>query len=205
MPLDDNDIKEIYGIWKKRKKYQGLSFIAEGDVVTYFNSDTGRYEEKEQGWHKRTEYHLCHLDPVKGDGYQGRLTSKNLIIASSTVNQSLGNKVFKDHGNRVYTDTPTFKDAEALRTWCSQNYDLSSIAHNLGLKSATSTTPNKSIDITMHYVTESQVLIEEIKRLGGSWSYDDVSNTYEASMELLKQGFSGIKDIEEVYGEDYDF
>ncbi|EGR0298038.1 hypothetical protein FMH07_00365 [Vibrio parahaemolyticus] len=205
MPLDEDDIIAIHEIWKRRKKYQGLRFIVEGDTSTYFNRDTGRYEEQEHGWHKDTEYHLCHLDPVKGDGYQGRLTAKNLIIASSTVNQSLGNKVFKDHGNRVYTDTPVFKDAEAVRAWCSKNYDLSSIAHELGLKSATSTNLIKSVDITMHYLTESQVLIEEIKRLGGSWSCEDVKSPHEASMELLKQGISGIKNIEERYGEYYDF
>ncbi|HHX8536175.1 TPA: hypothetical protein ACVO0U_003059 [Vibrio alginolyticus] len=115
MPTDEDDIKRIYGLWCDWKSSCGWELM-QGELV------------------KKYEYHICHRDPAKGDGFQGRFTYGNLMIAGAKVNQSAKNQSPIDHGYRVNTDKKPFGTAAKVRQWCGGQYKLNQLVDELDLK-----------------------------------------------------------------------
>lgn len=115
MPIDEEDIKKIYELWLQRKKAIGYKAVDGALVATH-------------------DYHISHRDPASGNGFQGRFTAENLIVAPVRANQSAYNAEPVDHGHRIYTDKSSFKTAEKVRQWCRGQYALNEIVKELGLK-----------------------------------------------------------------------
>jgi len=205
MPHDNHDIMEIYQLWKRRKKAQGTSY--ESIKVYEDDYDPFAYDDPEPKlveagiWKNEYDYHLCHLDPVKGEDFQGRLTANNLVIAPASVNQSLGNSQVVDHGYRACTGTPAFKDNQAIKAWCTNTYDIAFIAQELKLKPKSKEKPQGDIQSRQGHTTPSQLFVEEVNRLGGNWKANKVIDPQGAFEEFLKSGIQGSSYIEHHYGE----
>lgn len=115
MPFNEDDIIGIYHLWQTRKNGIG------------YQSKWGQLKPK---W----DYHICHRDPAKGDGYQGRFTTENLIVATAKANKIAKNSDPIDHGHRVYTNKKPFNTAAKVRQWCNGQYKLNTLVDQLGLK-----------------------------------------------------------------------
>ncbi|EJL6404438.1 hypothetical protein QPI28_003080 [Vibrio parahaemolyticus] len=205
MPLDDNDIKDIFDIWKRRQLAQGTRYEVKRiwDYGESFYSEAKLLDSSE--WTKDFNYHLCHLDPVTGEGFQGRLTAKNLVIAPSKINQSLGNAQSVDHGFRVYTDSPPFKDKQAIKAWCTKNYDIAAITNELQLKPKSKENPKGDIRVGNASLPPSQLFVEEMQRLSKDWTSNHIKNPSMAFEELLTTGIQNSSYIEYHYGEYIDW
>ncbi|HHF3124220.1 TPA: hypothetical protein ACVO3A_004077 [Vibrio diabolicus] len=205
MPHDDNDIKALYELWKRRRAYQGTRYVVE----RVWDSGKDFYGESkliEYGqWETTYSYQLCHLDPVTGEGFQGRLTAKNLILAPAKVNQSLGNNQETDHGHRVYTNKPHFKNHQEIKAWCTKAYDIAAIANELKLKPKSKEEPQGDLWLGKAAVDPAELLIEEVNRLGAAWYSNHVKNPYAAFEDFLKLGINGSDYIEQRYGEYIDW
>ena len=205
MPHDDNDIKAIYELWKRRRIAQGTRYVVE----RVWDSGEDFYGESklvEYGrWSSEYNYQLCHLDPVTGEGFQGRLTAKNLMLAPAKVNQSLGNNQETDHGHRVYTDTPAFKSDQDIKAWCAKVYDIAAIANELKLKSKSKEEPQGEIWLGKAAVDPAALLIEEVNRLGADWSANHVNDPYTAFEDFLKLGVQGSSYVEQRHAEYIDW
>ena len=118
MPLDEDDIVGIYDLWVERKHASGYKLRC------------GQLKH-------RYDYHISHRDPATGEGFQGRFTTGNLIIATAVANKKAYNHAPIDHGFRVYTDKKPFGTAAKVREWCGGQYDLLGIVNELGLKKYT--------------------------------------------------------------------
>ncbi|WP_298942962.1 hypothetical protein [uncultured Psychromonas sp.] len=158
MPLDDEDIKNIHSLWKDCKSACGL-ILEQGKFI------------------KRYDYHMCHRDPAKGNGYQGRFTYGNLMIAEARINQSAGNKNPIDHGYRVYTSKKPFGTTEKVKQWCGGQYRLTKLVDDLKLKKHVKkvTTEVEDIDFLPEGVPPRLMIEKQLKRFeGGStapWRY----------------------------------
>jgi len=115
MPLDESDIKGIYSLWKQRRDSLGFKLV-DGKLMPVH------------------DYHISHRDPANGNGFQGRFTTENLIVATAKANKMAYNAEPIDHGHRVLTPKKPFGTAEKVRQWCGGQYKLNSIAQELGLK-----------------------------------------------------------------------
>lgn len=115
MPFDENDIKGIYSLWSDKKKATGYRLVDEQLIPIH-------------------EYHISHRDPAKGNGFQGRFTTGNLIIATAKANQKAYNAEPIDHGFRVYTNKKPFGTPAKVKQWCGGQYDLNGIVADLELK-----------------------------------------------------------------------
>ncbi|HCE4576244.1 hypothetical protein [Vibrio parahaemolyticus] len=204
MPLDDNDIKDIFDIWKRRRSAQGTRYEVKRvwDYGDLFCDEAKLVDASE--WTKDFDYHLCHLDPVTGEGFQGRLTARNLVIAPAKINQSLGNAQSVDHGFRVYTNTPTFKDKQAVKAWCTKAYDIASIANELQLKPKSKESPKSDIRVGYTSLQPSQLFVEEMQRLTKDWKANHINNPSMAFEALLTTGVQSASYIEHSYGEQID-
>lgn len=118
MPLDEDDIVGIYDLWVERKHASGYKLRC------------GQLKH-------RYDYHISHRDPATGEGFQGRFTTGNLIIATAVANKKAYNHAPIDHGFRVYTDKKPFGTAAKVREWCGGQYDLLGLVNELGLKKYT--------------------------------------------------------------------
>lgn len=152
MPLDEVDIKRIYELWLTRKRGIGYTFKNGHTKVLH-------------------DYHICHRDPAKGKGFQGRFTAGNLMVATVKANKAAYNADPIDHGYRVYTTKRPFKTAEKVRQWCNGQYDLNGIVRDLDLKKYSP--PSKSIDdIHPEFLPKGvhpQVMLEnQLNRFEGS-------------------------------------
>lgn len=208
MPFDDEDIKEIYQLWLRRRRAQGTRYIITmtwdyGDDPFGIDSEPRRVQEGT--WKSDYSYHLCHLDPVTGDGFQGRLTSNNLVIAPAKINQSLGNSQTVDHGFRVYNAHDTFKSKQEVKSWATKTYDIPAIAQELGLKPKSSETPKSDLRLSSSSKLPSEVFVDEINRLGGNWHSNHTKNPNMAFEQLLKVGIQSSSYIEFHYGEYIDW
>lgn len=205
MPLNDLDIKDIHDLWKRRQLAQGARYETrrEWDYGDSFESEEKLVDVS--GWTKDFDYQLCHLDPVKGVDFQGRLTSKNLVLAPAKVNQSLGNAQEVDHGYRVYTDKPPFKSHQQLKAWCTKTYDIAAITNELKLKPKSTEVPQGDIRLGKDAQYPAELFVDEINRLGGKWAANNVTDPSKAFTELLKNGMDASQDIEERHGEYIDW
>lgn len=207
MPHDDGDIKAIHALWKHRRIAQGTRYVVERFVdCDDFGDGSSSGELVEHGrWESEYNYQLCHLDPVTGEGFQGRLTSNNLMLAPAKVNQSLGNNQETDHGHRVYTNTPPFKSHQDIKAWCAKVYDIAAIANELKLKSKSKGEPQGELWLGNASVDPATLLIEEVNRLGANWSANHVTEAYAAFEDFLKLGVQGSDYVEHHYGEYIDW
>ncbi|MBY5981265.1 hypothetical protein [Ferrimonas balearica] len=148
MPFDEQDIEGIYHLWVTRKQGMGWSM------------KRGKLEPK-------FDYHICHRDPAKGDGCQGRFTTANLMVAPAKVNQSAKNKNPIDHGHRIYTAKLPFSSAAKVRQWCGGKYDLNGLVDKLNLKAAST----KSSDINPEWlpvgIAPSLMMEQQLMRFDG--------------------------------------
>lgn len=203
MPLDDDDVIAIYQLWSRRRQAQGTRYVSE-KVFDYGNDPFGTGYEPvliESGkWQSEYKYHLCHLDPVAGEGFQGRLTARNLVIAPAINNQMLGNSQTIDHGFRVYTDNLPFKDNQTVKAWCTKSYNIAAIAQELKLKPKSTETPQSDIWLSQGSVNPSKLFVEEMNRLGGDWTANSVSDYTNAFDQFLKVGVQSSSYIEYHYG-----
>lgn len=115
MPYDEDDITGIYHLWVTRRKAIGYT-VKDGKVIPTH------------------DYHISHRDPARGNGFQGRLTTGNLMVAPAKANKNAYNSEPVDHGYRVITNRPPFGDAAKVRQWCGGQYDLNGLVRNLELK-----------------------------------------------------------------------
>lgn len=152
MPIDNQDIKQIHELWKRKESAGGWS------------NENGRIV-------KKYDYHMCHRDPAKGNGFQGRFTYGNLLICDSETNQSLKNTVAIDHGYRVYTDKAPFGSKAKVKRWCSSRYQLLLLVEELGLTKQTKCTRKKSPlqsddfgDFLPQGTPPEQLIASELKR-----------------------------------------
>lgn len=200
MPFNEEDIKAIYELWKRRRAAQGSRYEVE-TVWDYGKDFSSPWSLIKQGcWKKDYDYHLSHLDPVKGEGFQGRLTAKNLVIAPASVNQSLGNAQTVDHGYRVYSNTPTFNNDQEVRVWCTNKYDIAKIADELKLKPKSKVTPKDDLRLGNEALAPNELLIQEMIRLGANWTANHVVDAFDAFKEFLRLGIQGASHIEARYG-----
>ncbi|MCS0187465.1 hypothetical protein NDJ06_19365 [Vibrio alginolyticus] len=208
MPLNDNDIEEIHQLWLRRRRAQGTRYII-SMTWDYGDDPFGiEYEPKrvqEGKWESDYTYHLCHLDPVTGDGFQGRLTANNLVIAPAKINQSLGNSQVVDHGFRVYNAQEPFKDKQQVKSWSTKMYDIAAIAQRLKLKPKSNEAPQSDLWLSSGSTSPSEVFVDEINRLGGNWSANHTKNPAMAFEQLLKIGIQNSPYIEFHYGEYIDW
>ena len=131
MPFNEEDISGIYQLWKTRKS--GIGYKSKwGQVIPKY------------------DYHISHRDPAKGDGYQGRFTTENLIIATAKANKEAYNANPIDHGHRVYTLKKPFGTPLKVRQWCGGQYDLIGLVNELDLKKYKP--PRKSEDINPDFL-----------------------------------------------------
>jgi hypothetical protein len=128
MPVNDDDLIGMYYLWQTMKGGKGYKLNNEGKIV------------------HRHDYHISHRDAAKGDGYQGRFTAENLIVATAKANKEAYNKGHIDHGHRVYTNKKSFGSAAKVRQWCGGQYDLNKIVAELGLKKYKAPKKNGSIE-----------------------------------------------------------
>jgi hypothetical protein len=115
MPFNEEDISGIYQLWKTRKSGIGYK-LKWGQAVPKY------------------DYHISHRDPAKGNGYQGRFTTENLLIATAKANKEAYNANPIDHGHRVYTLKKPFGTSLKVRQWCGGQYDLIGLVNELELK-----------------------------------------------------------------------
>lgn len=159
MPFNEDDISGIYHLWETRKAGKGYQ--------------VSKYNQATLNW----EYHISHIDPAKGDGYQGRFTSENLIVAPANSNLMASNTDPIDHGHRVYTTKKPFGTAARVKQWCGGQYDLNSLVTKLDLKKYSP--PSKSSAINPEFLPKGTppiiMLEQQLSRFeGGStdpWKY----------------------------------
>ncbi|ABZ78314.1 hypothetical protein Shal_3774 [Shewanella halifaxensis HAW-EB4] len=207
MPFDNDDVMAIYQLWLRRRQAQGTRYVSEkafdyGDDPFGADSEPVRVESGK--WQSEYKYQLCHLDPVAGKGFQGRLTAKNLVIAPAINNQTLGNSQAVDHGFRVHTDKVPFKDNQAVKAWCTKTYNIAAIAQELKLKSKSTETPQSDLWLSQGSVAPSKLFVEEVNRLGGNWTANSVNDFSNAFDQFLQQGVQGSSYIEYHYGKTID-
>jgi hypothetical protein len=154
MPFNEDDIIEIYGLWQTRKHGKGY-ILRWGQFVA------------------KHDYHISHRDPAKGNGYQGRFTIANLIIATAKANKEAYNKDPIDHGHRVYTIKKPFGTAAKVRQWCGGKYDLNKLVNELKLKKyiPPKMLENIDTDFLPLGISPRAMLDQQLKRFeGGSTS-----------------------------------
>jgi hypothetical protein len=162
MPFNEDDISGIYQLWKTRKDGKGYR-LHRGEIKT------------------KHDYHISHRDPAKGNGYQGRFTTENLIIATAKANKEAYNKDPIDHGHRVYTLKKPFGTSIKVRQWCGGQYDLNGLVNELELKKYNP--PKKHRNVNPDYLptgTSPSIMLEQqLSRFeGGStspWRYTIMS------------------------------
>jgi hypothetical protein len=187
MPIDENDIEGIYALWKERKEATGFT-KGHGQLKPAY------------------EYHISHRDPAKGDGFQGRFTTANLIIATAKANKMAYNNEPIDHGFRVYTDKKPFGTAAKVREWCGGQYDLTGNVRDLGLKKYV---PKKrsNADINPDFLPQGKppqtMLEQQLRRFkGGStdpWRHT-ISNANDSFTSALVYGIGlGSGELDESY------
>lgn len=143
MPLNDDDIIGIYHLWKTRKDGKGYR-LHRGEIKAKY------------------DYHISHRDPAKGNGYQGRFTTENLIIATAKANKEAYNKDPIDHGHRVYTLKKPFGTSIKVRQWCGGQYNLNGLVNELELKKYQK--PKKHRDFDPNFLPEGippRVMVEQ--------------------------------------------
>jgi hypothetical protein len=154
MPFNEEDISGIYQLWKTRKS--GIGYKSKwGQVVPIY------------------DYHISHRDPAKGNGYQGRFTIENLLIATAKANKEAYNANPIDHGHRVYTLKKPFGTSLKVRQWCGGQYELIGLVNELELKKYKP--PKKYGYIDPYYLSTGispiTMLEQQLKRFeGGSTS-----------------------------------
>ncbi|WP_334028173.1 hypothetical protein [Alteromonas sp. P256] len=187
MPIDENDIKGIHGLWKERKKGTGFKRVR-GQLKPIY------------------DYHISHRDPAKGDGFQGRFTTANLMVATAKANKMAYNKESIDHGFRVYTNKRPFETAAKVREWSSGQYDLTGLVGELELKKYVFK-KNSIVDINSDFLPQGkppQTMLEhQLNRFkGGStepWRHT-VSNANESFSSALVYGIGlGSGELDESY------
>lgn len=175
MPLDENDIKGIYSLWKQRRDSLGFKLV------------DGKLEPIH-------EYHISHRDPANGVGFQGRFTTGNLIVATAKANKMAYNAEPIDHGHRVLTTKKPFGTAEKVRQWCGGQYELNAIAEELSLKKYTA--PKKhSGNINPDFLPKGKhprvMLEEQLNRFNGGGTYPwrhTLSNPNQSFLGALSYG-----------------
>ncbi|MBW3165519.1 hypothetical protein [Ferrimonas balearica] len=190
MPFDEDDIAEIHSLWHQRKKFKGVKYTANKTFTSFWEDgeeeplldENGRYESVHS-------YDLAHLDPVCGEGFQGRLTAKNLMIVPTKINQSLGNKVNHDFGFRVVTDKRFNSEAE-VRQWCTNAYALPELVVKLSLVPKRLDKAVSDWDASQWAVAPSMVFASELGRLGGCDKYFSVNGHAQAFRTFLQHGLS---------------
>jgi hypothetical protein len=151
MPFDEEDIKGIYKLWLSRKEAIGYT-ISNGSLQVSH------------------DYHISHRDPANGDGFQGRFTTENLLVAPAQSNKAAYNAELINHGHRVYTDKKPFKTTAKVRQWCNGQYNLNDIVRELELKKYSPPKRN-TVDINPDFLpkgkTPETVLEQQLGRFEG--------------------------------------
>lgn len=205
MPLDDEDIIEIYGIWKARKAAQGTRFRAPQIEGVWIYDDFGEApsytleEVKEGAWFKAHAYELAHLAPVKGEGYRGRLTSKNLIVAPREVNRQMSNTPTGHTEHQIKTSEPPFKSKATAKLWAAQTYNLKGIAERLKLKPKARRSPSRDLSVGTP-VAPSEMFVKEVSRLGWAMKHEIVSDAAGAYITLLRGSGKEVPWVDAVLG-----
>ena len=187
MPIGESDIKGIHALWTERKEATGYTRV-NGQLKPVY------------------DYHISHRDPAKGEGFQGRFTTANLIIATAQANKMAYNNESIDHGFRVYTDKRPFGTAAKVREWCGGQYDLTGLVRELELKKYA---PKKSSsgDINPDFLPQGvppQTMLEhQLRRFkGGStdpWRHT-ISNANDSYTSALVYGIGlGSGELDEFY------
>ncbi|MGY0311447.1 hypothetical protein ACV4QK_06075 [Alteromonas macleodii] len=187
MPIDESDIKGIHALWVERKKATGFTKINDHVKPIY-------------------DYHISHRDPAKGEGFQGRFTTANLIIAPAKANKMAYNNESIDHGFRVYTDKKPFETAAKVREWCGGQYNLTGLVRELELKKYVpkkSSTANVDSDFLPQGTPPLTMLENQLRRFkGGStapWRHT-ISNANDSYTSALIYGIGlGSGELDESY------
>lgn len=99
------ELGALYGVWQSRKQFSCYSFDS-------------------KNWSVINRLDICHLYPANpNEGYTGQFSADNLFVAPSSINRSLGDKVF-NVGIKVKTHIPLADNMAELRKQISETIDL---------------------------------------------------------------------------------
>ncbi|MEG3757509.1 hypothetical protein V5096_06070 [Pseudoalteromonas carrageenovora] len=145
IPADTNELRGLIHLWKFYRKACG--FQSDGETVT-----------------KTYEYHLCHIDPLKGKGdLVGKLTPSNLMIAPATLNREHSNIPFPYNAQQSVQRGDEITD-DNFKQVCRERYNLPLLAAEFCLipqkkDKALPVFESRGVDIPT-------TLSKELKRLG---------------------------------------
>ena len=158
------DISTLYDVWLSRKQFSCYSFDGEN-------------------WNVINKLDICHLYPANpSGGYTGQFSANNLFIAPSSINRSLGNKVF-NVGVKVKTLIPLADSMAELRKQISESIDLVAFVSKHKPKTR-KTQLAKSFDCRVEY-SLSDIVRSECARL------DIKVNRLCSCMEIFKNVLTG--------------
>lgn len=145
IPKDTQELRDLLHLWRFYKAACGFCSDGENVVKTY-------------------DYHLCHIDPVKGeDDAVGRLIASNLVIAPAVINRGLSNLPYPFTSKQSVSQGELITD-DNFTSICRERYDLSLLTTEFGLN------PKKRSKVLKTFksdgVAPTQVLSMELKRLG---------------------------------------
>jgi hypothetical protein len=145
IPKHTQELRELLHLWRFHKKACGFSSDGEEVVKTF-------------------DYHLCHIDPVKGEmGYVGRLVAQNLIIAPAKLNRELSNLPYPFTRKHSVSQGEPITD-DIFVSLCRERYDLTLLIAEFCL---TAVKHSKVLPIFKSDGTApNQVLSMELRRLG---------------------------------------
>lgn len=150
IPRDTQELRELLHLWLFHKKACG--FFSDGEEVV-----------------KPFDYHLCHIDPVKGeDGYVGRLVAPNLIIAPAKLNRELSNLPYPFTRGQSVSQGDLITDDNFV-SLCRKRYNLTLLIAEFCLSPVKR---SKELPIfTINGTEPRQVLSMELRRLGYTHSH----------------------------------
>lgn len=145
IPSDTNELRALLHLWKFYR--QACGFKSDGQEVT-----------------KTYDYHLCHIDPIKGEGeLVGKLTYSNLMIAPAKLNREHSNLPFPFTSKQSVLKGENITDSN-FKDICRERYNLPLLAAEFCL------IPQKKgealTEFTSSGVNISTTLSKELKRLG---------------------------------------
>ena len=105
IPENNNELRNLLHLWRAYRKACGFS--SDGEVIT-----------------KAYDYHLCHIDPLKGkNGLIGRLSFSNLMIAPAKLNREHSNLPFP-YNNKQSVPLGSVINDDNFKMICRERYDL---------------------------------------------------------------------------------
>ncbi|NQZ27984.1 MAG: hypothetical protein HRT55_16905 [Colwellia sp.] len=155
-----SSLSELYLLWKARRRYSQSSYCHISDE-----------------WASKLSLHLCHLYPLKGSvGCVGELTTRNLVIAPSTLNNQFKNTVFNTGYYVKSNSTLTIKQAKKMLI-TRYGAEVLKFQQEHNLLPVNKKPIATSFSITEQEYTLITIAIMEATRLGIEVFQDDDSDT----------------------------